>query len=112
MSTKPCAFCGEPAEQVEGRRPRKFCSDTCRQKYWQAKNKLKIAAKEGKTPAVIKQMPVSEKQAKNDPSDIEKQIAEIKADAMRSAHMREHFAPGGKHDQIVAAGGIDTAFEW
>jgi hypothetical protein len=23
-----------------------------------------------------------------------------------------HFAPGGKHQQIVRAGGIDTAFEW
>ncbi len=36
----------------------------------------------------------------------------IKADAMRAAHMREHFAPGGRHDQIVKAGGVDTAFEW
>lgn len=39
MNTKPCAFCGKPAPQVEGRKPRKYCSNTCRQKDWQATNK-------------------------------------------------------------------------
>lgn len=38
--------------------------------------------------------------------------AQIKADAQRSEAMRRHFAPGGKHDQIIKAGGIDTAFDW
>ena len=80
MSTKPCAFCGEPAEQTDGRRPRKFCTDTCRQKYWQAKNKLKAAAKTEKTTAVVKKMSPSVKLAKNEPTDIEKQIAAIKAE--------------------------------
>lgn len=31
-----------------------------------------------------------------------------------TARLREiaaHFAPGGRHDQITAAGGVDTAFE-
>jgi hypothetical protein len=43
MSTKPCVFCGKPAPQVEGRKPRKYCSDTCRQKDWQQKkNPLKM----------------------------------------------------------------------
>lgn len=39
MSTKPCEFCGGPAVQVVGRRPRKYCSDVCRQKAWQSKKK-------------------------------------------------------------------------
>ncbi len=38
--------------------------------------------------------------------------AQIKADAMRAAHMREHFAPGGKADRIRAAGGMDTTFDY
>jgi hypothetical protein len=33
-------------------------------------------------------------------------------DRMRRSAMAQHFAPGGKHDQIVAVGGVDTAFEW
>ena len=34
------------------------------------------------------------------------------ADEARRRAMAAHFAPGGKHDQITKAGGIDTAFEW
>lgn len=33
-------------------------------------------------------------------------------EARRTEYMRKWFAPGGRHDQIVAAGEIDTAFEW
>ena len=33
-------------------------------------------------------------------------------DAQRCEAMAKHFAPGGPHDQIIAAGGVDTAFEW
>lgn len=33
-------------------------------------------------------------------------------EARQLAAIRAHFAPGGRHDQITAAGGIDTAFEW
>lgn len=39
MNKKPCEFCGKPTPQVEGRRAKKFCSDSCRQKNWQANNK-------------------------------------------------------------------------
>jgi hypothetical protein len=39
MSTKPCEFCGKPTPQVEGRRPKKFCSNTCRQKKWAGERK-------------------------------------------------------------------------
>lgn len=39
MSTKPCLFCGKPATQVGGRKPRKYCSDTCRQKDFHRKKK-------------------------------------------------------------------------
>lgn len=45
METKPCVFCGKPAPQVEGRKSRKFCSNTCRQKHWQAQNKTIPALK-------------------------------------------------------------------
>lgn len=34
------------------------------------------------------------------------------ADAQQRAAIAVHFAKGGKHDQIIAAGGVDTAFEW
>ena len=33
-------------------------------------------------------------------------------EAQSARYMAAHFAPGGRHDQIVAAGGVDTAFEW
>ena len=33
-------------------------------------------------------------------------------DERRRLAMAEHFKKGGKHDQIMAAGGVDTAFEW
>lgn len=35
MITKACLFCGKPVEQTEGRREKKFCNDSCRQKKWQ-----------------------------------------------------------------------------
>lgn len=41
MNTKPCVFCGKAATQVEGRKPRKYCSNSCRQKHWQSQNKDK-----------------------------------------------------------------------
>lgn len=47
MSTKPCVFCNTPTTQVEGRKPRKYCSDTCRQKDWQAKKKKAIPLPNG-----------------------------------------------------------------
>ena len=33
---KPCQFCGQPVMQSPGRREKKFCSDTCRTKFWNA----------------------------------------------------------------------------
>ena len=30
----------------------------------------------------------------------------------RRQAIAEHFKPGGRHDQIIAQGGIDTAFDW
>lgn len=36
----------------------------------------------------------------------------LEQEARNRAAMAEHFKRGGKHDQIMAAGGVDTAFEW
>lgn len=38
--------------------------------------------------------------------------AKNKADAIRREYMAEWFKPGGQHDQITAAGGVDTNFDW
>ncbi len=32
-----CKFCGQPVEQVPGRRKREFCNDACRQRHHRAK---------------------------------------------------------------------------
>lgn len=45
MSKKPCEFCGKPTPQVDGRRARKFCSDSCRQKDFQRRKKAEEAIK-------------------------------------------------------------------
>lgn len=31
-----CHFCGKPVTQVPGRKEKKFCSNTCRDKWWNA----------------------------------------------------------------------------
>ena len=31
-----CLFCGKPVEQTPGRREKKFCSNSCRMKWWSA----------------------------------------------------------------------------
>lgn len=46
MSTIPCAFCGGPTPQTAGRRAKKYCSDTCRQKDFQKRKKGGDQAKE------------------------------------------------------------------
>lgn len=33
-SVSVCECCGKPIEQIPGRKKRRFCSDTCRQKWW------------------------------------------------------------------------------
>ena len=33
-------------------------------------------------------------------------------EAQRRRAIAIHFAPGGRHEQITAAGGVDTAFDW
>ncbi len=38
--------------------------------------------------------------------------AKMRQEAQQRDAIRRHFAPGGRHDQIVKAGGVDTAFEW
>jgi endogenous inhibitor of DNA gyrase (YacG/DUF329 family) len=38
---KNCLNCNNPVKQIEGKRQRKYCSDSCRQVHWQ-KNKKKI----------------------------------------------------------------------
>lgn len=38
--------------------------------------------------------------------------AKMREEAQRMAAIRAHFAPGGRHAQIVANGGVDTAFDW
>lgn len=43
-----CKNCGKEVEQKQGRRKREFCSDTCRQKHWQAKKTKTPPLEEGK----------------------------------------------------------------
>ena len=31
---KPCQYCGKPMTIYPGRKEKKFCSDSCRSKYW------------------------------------------------------------------------------
>lgn len=31
---KPCLQCGKPVPQIPGRKPKKFCCDLCRSRYW------------------------------------------------------------------------------
>lgn len=33
-SRDKCRFCGAPLLQIPGRKPKKFCSDECRNKFW------------------------------------------------------------------------------
>ena len=33
-----CLCCGEPLKFVVGKKPKKFCSDKCRLKYWRVHN--------------------------------------------------------------------------
>lgn len=30
----PCLYCGTPVPQNEGRKQKKYCSDSCRMRYW------------------------------------------------------------------------------
>lgn len=39
MKIDNCAFCDGPLVHQEGRKPKKYCSDTCRQKDFQRKKK-------------------------------------------------------------------------
>ena len=43
-----CKQCGKVVPQKEGKRERKFCSDTCRQKNWQDKKAKTKPLEEGK----------------------------------------------------------------
>jgi hypothetical protein len=36
-----CLNCGDPLKHIEGRRPKKYCDNNCRQAYWQKNNKSK-----------------------------------------------------------------------
>lgn len=64
---KGCLKCGAEIKNTPGRRPKKYCSDNCRQKHWQAKNKsnLPIKNKKPATPQkkVIAPAKESEKEA-------------------------------------------------
>lgn len=46
MST--CLNCPKEITQTEGKRSRKFCSDSCRQQYWVKSKKAKPLLEEGK----------------------------------------------------------------
>lgn len=35
--TLNCLCCGKPVAQTQGRKPKKFCSDRCRIRYWNQK---------------------------------------------------------------------------
>ena len=35
-----CLFCGAPVTQIMGRKQRKYCSDTCRNRWWSAHPEL------------------------------------------------------------------------
>ena len=36
ITEKPCKQCGKPVIQYPGRKEKKFCSDACRNKWWNA----------------------------------------------------------------------------
>ena len=39
-NTSSCLFCGAPVTQIMGRKQRKYCSDTCRNRWWSAHPEL------------------------------------------------------------------------
>jgi hypothetical protein len=43
-----CLNCNKEIQEYTGRRPKVYCSDACRQKFFQAKNKAKAAEKKEK----------------------------------------------------------------
>ena len=43
-----CLNCKTDIQEYTGRRPKKYCSDACRQKFFQAKNKTKSTKKKEK----------------------------------------------------------------
>ncbi len=43
-----CLNCKKEIEEYTGRRPKKYCSDVCRQKFFQAKTKAKSSQKKEK----------------------------------------------------------------
>jgi hypothetical protein len=49
-----CLNCKIEIQEYTGRRPKKYCSDACRQKFFQTKNKTKSAKKEEKEPPAAK----------------------------------------------------------
>lgn len=48
-----CLNCKKEIEEYTGRRPKKYCGDACRQKFFQAKNKAQSAIKKEKAAATI-----------------------------------------------------------
>ncbi len=40
VSKKNCKYCGKPLAQTPGHKPRIFCSDACRTKWWNANTTL------------------------------------------------------------------------
>lgn len=44
-----CLTCGDPIEQKKGKRKRLYCSDICRLRAWQAKNKVKSSTEKENT---------------------------------------------------------------
>lgn len=41
---KECLYCFKPIEQLPGKRERKYCSDSCRQKAYQTANKVQMVS--------------------------------------------------------------------
>jgi len=80
-----CPVCKKTFQSETGRRPKKFCSDACKVKYWNAQkrvaennkpeNKKKIEDERNNPPASVGKPTHS---LPNDLSDFEKQFQELK----------------------------------
>lgn len=44
IPTPGCLVCHKPIESIKGKRQRKYCSDSCRQKAYQSANKVEIVS--------------------------------------------------------------------
>lgn len=84
MSKCGFTFCNNEVEQTPGKKARKYCSNTCRQKQWQIDQKKQEEAGQG----IAQQIPVIDQkrqldlekentQLRKENADLKKQVAEL-----------------------------------